>query len=147
MCCGSHISAVFADGRLDGVPGQQLLGQDNKHLLAELGLALAILQGGLCFLVYPQVYPTLMLIIEYPKEREAWCHTGRSGAVFLQRAVTGAGGFQAQQPGDTLPRFGKTDDKRLLRITFTVRHNGEKTRVISARDMHRKERVNHEKAT
>ena len=48
------------------------------------------------------------------------------------------------------PRFhalGKTDDIRLLHITFTVRHNGEMIRVISARDMHRKERVIYEKAT
>jgi uncharacterized DUF497 family protein len=48
------------------------------------------------------------------------------------------------------PRFhalGKTDDRRLLHITFTVRHHGEKVRVISARDMHRKERVIYEKAT
>mgnify|MGYP000697637634 FL=1 len=48
------------------------------------------------------------------------------------------------------PRFhalGKTDDTRLLHITFTVRNNGEKIRVISARDMHRKERVIYEKAT
>jgi uncharacterized DUF497 family protein len=48
------------------------------------------------------------------------------------------------------PRFhalGKTDDIRLLHITFTVRHKGEKIRVISARDMHRKERVIYEKAT
>jgi len=48
------------------------------------------------------------------------------------------------------PRFhalGKTDDTRLLHITFTVRHKGEKIRVISARDMHRKERAIYEKAT
>jgi hypothetical protein len=48
------------------------------------------------------------------------------------------------------PRFhalGKSDDRRLLHITFTVRHHGEKIRVISARDMHRKERVIYEKAT
>lgn len=48
------------------------------------------------------------------------------------------------------PRFhalGKTDDIRLLHITFTVRHSGEKLRVISARDMHRKERAIYEKAT
>lgn len=48
------------------------------------------------------------------------------------------------------PRFhalGKTDDTRLLHIAFTVRHKGEKIRVISARDMHRKERVIYEKAT
>ena len=51
---------------------------------------------------------------------------------------------------DQQPRFhalGKTDDTRLLHITFTVRHNREKVRVISARDMHRKERVIYEKAT
>jgi len=48
------------------------------------------------------------------------------------------------------PRFhalGETDDTRKLHITFTLRHAGEKIRVISARDMHRKERVIYEKAT
>lgn len=48
------------------------------------------------------------------------------------------------------PRFhalGKTDETRLLHISFTLRHSGEKLRVISARDMHRKERVIYEKAT
>jgi uncharacterized DUF497 family protein len=48
------------------------------------------------------------------------------------------------------PRFhalGKTDDNRLLHITFTVRQEGEKIRVISARAMHRKERFIYEKVT
>ena len=48
------------------------------------------------------------------------------------------------------PRFhalGKTDDGRQLHMTFTVRHHWEKIRVISARDMHRKERAVYEKAT
>lgn len=48
------------------------------------------------------------------------------------------------------PRFhalGQTDDERQLHITFTVRHHSEKIRVISARDMHRKERAVYEKAT
>ncbi len=48
------------------------------------------------------------------------------------------------------PRFhalGKTDDRRLLHITFTLRHAGEQVRVISARNMHRKERAIYEKAT
>ncbi|GMQ83957.1 MAG: BrnT family toxin [Gammaproteobacteria bacterium] len=48
------------------------------------------------------------------------------------------------------PRFhalGKADSKRLLHITFTLRHAREKIRVISARGMHRKERAIYEKAT
>ncbi len=42
------------------------------------------------------------------------------------------------------PRFhvlGRTDEERLLHITFTLRHRGTLIRVISARDMHRKERA------
>ncbi len=48
------------------------------------------------------------------------------------------------------PRFhalGKSDDNRQLHITFTLRQSGEKIRVISARVMHKKERVIYEKAT
>ncbi|MEE8366460.1 MAG: BrnT family toxin [Gammaproteobacteria bacterium] len=48
------------------------------------------------------------------------------------------------------PRFhalGKSDDKRLLHITFTLRNAGEKIRVISVRDMHLKERAIYEKET
>ncbi|MGC3872885.1 BrnT family toxin [Halomonas sp. GXIMD04776] len=40
--------------------------------------------------------------------------------------------------------LGETDDARLLHITFTLRGNGTLIRVISARDMHRKERANYE---
>ncbi|HEY3791991.1 MAG TPA: BrnT family toxin [Bradyrhizobium sp.] len=45
--------------------------------------------------------------------------------------------------GEREPRLnalGKTAQNRLLHITFTVRQNGTLLRVISARDMHRKER-------
>ena len=42
--------------------------------------------------------------------------------------------------------LGRTDDGRLLHITFTLRQRNEKIRVISARDMHRKERFFYEKA-
>jgi uncharacterized DUF497 family protein len=48
------------------------------------------------------------------------------------------------------PRFhalGKTDETRLLHIAFTLREDGEKIRVISARDMHRKEREIYEQTT
>jgi len=43
--------------------------------------------------------------------------------------------------------LGKTDEERLLHITFTLRHNEEKIRVISARDMHKKERKIYEQTT
>ncbi len=43
--------------------------------------------------------------------------------------------------------LGKTDEGRTLHITFTLRNTGEKIRVISARDMHKKERMNYEQAT
>ena len=43
--------------------------------------------------------------------------------------------------------LGKTDLERLLHITFTLRFNDSKIRVISARDMHRKERVIYEQTT
>ena len=42
--------------------------------------------------------------------------------------------------------LGKTDKVRLLHITFTLRHADEKIRVISAREMHRKERAIYEQA-
>lgn len=43
--------------------------------------------------------------------------------------------------------LGKTDDGRQLHLTFTLRQHGQKIRIISARDMHRKERNVYEKAT
>ncbi len=42
--------------------------------------------------------------------------------------------------------LGKTDESRLLHITFTLRFDETMVRVISARDMHRKERANYEQA-
>ena len=48
------------------------------------------------------------------------------------------------------PRYhalGQTDDGRLLHITFTLRGDGRLIRVISARDMHRKERARYEQDT
>ncbi len=40
--------------------------------------------------------------------------------------------------------LGRTDDGRLLHITFTLRQDKTKIRVISARDMSRKERSYYE---
>lgn len=41
--------------------------------------------------------------------------------------------------------LGLTHERRLLHITFTLRSHGTKIRIISARDMHRKERAIYEK--
>jgi uncharacterized DUF497 family protein len=48
------------------------------------------------------------------------------------------------------PRYhalGKTNEGRTLHITFTLRNAGKRIRVISARDMHRKERTIYEQTT
>jgi len=48
------------------------------------------------------------------------------------------------------PRYhalGKTIDGRRSHITFTLRSEGKLIRVISARDMHRKERTHYDQAT
>jgi uncharacterized protein len=50
----------------------------------------------------------------------------------------------------TEPRFhalGKTNDGRKLHISFTLRYGDQLIRVISARDMHRKERAIYEQAS
>jgi len=43
--------------------------------------------------------------------------------------------------------LGRTDGNRLLHITFTLREDDTLIRVVSARDMHRKERSIYERAT
>ncbi|MEK7687762.1 MAG: BrnT family toxin [Pseudomonadota bacterium] len=46
-----------------------------------------------------------------------------------------------------LQALGRTDAGRLLHVTFTLRGEGRLIRVISARTMHRKERVRYEQDT
>ena len=41
--------------------------------------------------------------------------------------------------------LGQTDDGRLLHVTFTMRQQETKIRVISARNMSRKERIHYDK--
>lgn len=43
-----------------------------------------------------------------------------------------------------LHALGRTDAGRRLHVTFTLRRSGTLIRVISARDMHRKERLRYE---
>jgi uncharacterized DUF497 family protein len=54
-----------------------------------------------------------------------------------------------QRHSESEPRYhalGKTHDGRRLHFTCTLRGDGELIRVVSARDMHRKERVIYEQA-
>jgi len=46
-----------------------------------------------------------------------------------------------------LQALGKTNEGRLLHVSFTMREGGTRIRVISARDMHRKERSDYEEAS
>jgi uncharacterized protein len=53
-----------------------------------------------------------------------------------------------QKHSATEPRYhalGRTDGDRRLHITFTLRRAATLVRIISARDMHRKERARYEK--
>ena len=54
------------------------------------------------------------------------------------------------RPAVSEPRYralGRTMQGRLLTVIFTLRFANTKIRVISARDMHRKERTEHEQKT
>ncbi|MBA3058982.1 MAG: BrnT family toxin [Gammaproteobacteria bacterium] len=55
------------------------------------------------------------------------------------------GAHSQQEP--RIHALGKTDEGRALHITFTLRASGTLIRVISARDLHRKERAIYEQAT
>lgn len=54
-------------------------------------------------------------------------------------------GAHSQQEA-RLHALGKADDGRTLHVTFTLRQSGRLIRVISARNMHRKEREIYEQA-
>jgi uncharacterized protein len=47
---------------------------------------------------------------------------------------------------ERLHALGKTDSERLLHLTFTLRFESSRIRVISARDMHKKERQFYDQA-
>jgi uncharacterized protein len=48
--------------------------------------------------------------------------------------------FKHSQAEIRYQALGKTADARRLHVTFTLRNDGKKIRIISARDMNRKER-------
>lgn len=64
--------------------------------------------------------------------------------VFLSQALHIAPDSRHSAEEPRYHALGKTEAWRQLHITFTLRANGTSIRVISARDMHRKERRIHD---
>jgi uncharacterized DUF497 family protein len=67
-------------------------------------------------------------------------------SVFFNDPLIVAEDAKRSEREQRLNALGKTAQNRLLHITFTLRQNGTLVRVISARDMHRKERKAYEQA-
>lgn len=67
-------------------------------------------------------------------------------SVFFNDPLIVVGDAKHSAGEQRLNALGKTAQNRLLHITFTLRQNGTMIRVISARDMHRKERKAYEQA-
>jgi uncharacterized protein len=67
-------------------------------------------------------------------------------SVFFNDPLIVVGDAKHSETERRLNALGKTAQNRLLYITFTFRQNGTMIRVISARDMHRKERKTYEQA-
>jgi len=67
--------------------------------------------------------------------------------VFLRRPLLCLADLRHSEAEPRYHVLGRTDDARLLHITFTVRGQGTLVRVISARDMHRRERRVYEETT
>ena len=65
--------------------------------------------------------------------------------VFFNKPLLIVGDLKHSQHEKRLHALGCSDKERLLHITFTLRDKSKKIRVISARDMHKKERVIYEK--
>ncbi|MHB1530500.1 MAG: BrnT family toxin [Acidiferrobacteraceae bacterium] len=66
--------------------------------------------------------------------------------VFLNEPLLVAGDVQHSHSEQRLHVLGRTNEDRKLHVTCTLRGDGTLIRIISARDMHRKERAIYEKA-
>lgn len=72
--------------------------------------------------------------------------TAESEQVFFNEPLLFVADTKHSQIEIRFHALGKTDEGRTLHITFTLRNAGKRIRVISARDMHRKERTIYEQA-
>ncbi|MCH8552618.1 MAG: BrnT family toxin [Natronospirillum sp.] len=67
-------------------------------------------------------------------------------AVFFNEPLLVLADTHHSQTETRFHALGQTDDGRRLHLTFTLRQQNSLIRVISARDMHRKERAVYEQA-
>lgn len=81
------------------------------------------------------------------KNEKHHVNPGESEQVFFNQPLVIKADVRHSQREPRYHALGKTDAGRLLHITFTLRFANAKIRVISARDMHRKERTAYEQAT
>jgi hypothetical protein len=73
--------------------------------------------------------------------------TAEAEQIFFNEPLLLIGDAKHSQGEPRIHALGKTDEGRALHITLTLRNSGAKIRVISARDMHKKERTIYEQAT
>jgi len=66
--------------------------------------------------------------------------------IFFNEPLLLAGDTRHSQSEQRFHALGVTESGRKLHITFTLRHDNSQIRVISARDMSRKERVHYEQS-
>ena len=74
------------------------------------------------------------------------CASRRAEQVFFNQPLLVVPDHKHSQGEPRYHTLGVTDDRRQLHIIFTLRGTGRLIRVISARDMHRKERKIYEQS-
>ncbi|MBM3557492.1 MAG: BrnT family toxin [Alphaproteobacteria bacterium] len=67
--------------------------------------------------------------------------------VFFNEPLLVVGDFKHSAAETRFHAYGRTETGRLLHVSFTLREAGRLIRVISARDMHRKERLRYGQET
>jgi uncharacterized DUF497 family protein len=67
-------------------------------------------------------------------------------SIFFNQPILMLGDYMHSKHESRYHALGATDDDRLLHIIFTLRASGSLIWIISARDMHRKERLIYEQS-
>jgi len=81
------------------------------------------------------------------KNRKHGVSTAESEQVFFNAPLLLLADVKHSQQESRFHALGRTHQDRLLHITFTLRQQNTHIRVISARDMHKKERNFYEQAS